>query len=58
MTYPRMKMSMTPAGMGYHNSSNLVNLLEPGTGLTSAQVMLGGSHTLSDQNQWVSLMVR
>ena len=51
MTYPRTKMRRMPAGTGYHSCSNLVYLLEPGRGRTSAQLMLGGSHTDSAQNQ-------
>ena len=51
MTYPLTKMRRMPAGRGYHSCSNLVYLLEPGRGRTSAQLMLGGSHTDSAQNQ-------
>ena len=51
MTYPLTKMRRMPAGTGYHSCSNLVYLLEPGRGRTSAQLMLGGSHTDSAQNQ-------
>ena len=43
MTYPLIKIRITPAGTGYQRSSNLVYLLDPGAGLTSLQVRFGGS---------------
>ena len=50
--YPRMNIRIIPAGIGYQSSPKLVYLLEPGLGVTSAQVMFGGSQMYSDQNQW------
>jgi len=45
------------AGIGYHSSPNLVYLFESGTGVTSAQVMLGGNQMASFQNMLDKLML-
>ena len=57
MTRDLTKMMTTAAGTGYHNSLKFVYLLELASGVTSAQLMLGGSQISSFQNMLDMLKV-
>ena len=57
MTWALTRMMTRAAGTGYQSSPKLVYLLEPGSGFTSFQVMLGGSQMSSFQNKLDRVML-